>query len=101
MKTKQTKDEWQKFINLCHNTKNPKLLQELFELFFTLEEQEMLKARYAIIFTLLNKKMTQRKIAETHKVSIAQITRGSNALKLISPELELFLNKFKIDYNTH
>ena len=35
--------------------------------------------------------MTQREIAETCKASIGQITRGSNALKIIDARLKTFL----------
>jgi len=62
-------------------------------LFFTIEEKETLSSRYLIIKALLQGDETQREIADIHKVSIAQITRGSNALKLISPELKTLLSK--------
>ena len=84
---------WKGFLNLCLDAKNPKLLKEFFELFLTPEEEEMLKARFAIIQALLNKELPQRDLGKKYQVSIAQITRGSNALKYISSELELFLTK--------
>ncbi len=86
-------NDWQKFIKLCHNVKNPKLLTELFDLFLTLEEKEMLKARYAIICALMKGEISQREVGKKYAVSIAQITRGSNALKTISKDLKTFLSK--------
>lgn len=81
------KKGWREFIALCAKIKSTDELKALFDLFFTIEEKETLASRYQIIKALLDEKLTQREIAETCKVSIAQITRGSNALKIISPEL--------------
>lgn len=71
--------------------KSEKDLEELFDLFFTLEEKELLASRYVIIKALLEGKLTQREIAGSCHVSISQITRGSNALKIIDPKLKIFL----------
>lgn len=82
---------WNHFLELCLKIKDPLLLKEFFEFFMTHEEIEMLSARYGITKALIEKKLTQREISKEHKVSIAQTTRGSNALKSISPELKNFL----------
>ena len=82
------KKGWQEFIKLCSKISSPKELGELFDLFLTIEEKETLASRYVIIKALVEGNLTQREIAENCKVSIAQITRGSNALKIISPELK-------------
>lgn len=88
---------WFGFINLCFHVKNIEELDQLLSMFLTIEEQESLGARYNIIEELLKGDLTQRKISEKHHVSIAQITRGSNALKVIDPKLKKFLeNKLKI-----
>lgn len=87
------RDEFEKFVRLCHDAKTPKLLSELFKLFLTLEEQEMIKSRYDIIKALLGEEISQRDLAKKYEVSIAQITRGSNSLKLVSKDLEKFLEK--------
>jgi TrpR family trp operon transcriptional repressor len=58
-----------------------------------MEEKSAIADRYLIIKGLLNGKKTQREMAETLKVSIAKITRGSNALKTIEPKLKAFLEK--------
>ncbi len=87
------KDGWQKFLRLCASIDSPKELGELFDLFYTLEEKEIFASRYLIIKALIEGTLTQRDIAEKYKVSIAQITRGSNAIKIISPKLRDFLKK--------
>jgi TrpR family trp operon transcriptional repressor len=50
-----------------------------------------LEMRCLIIKALLDQKNPQREIAENLKVSIAKITRGSNELKRISPQLKAYL----------
>jgi TrpR family transcriptional regulator, trp operon repressor len=85
------KEGWQDFIKLCAKINSPDELGELFDLFLTIEEKETLASRYLIIRALVEGNLTQREIAEKCKVSIAQITRGSNALKIISQELRTLL----------
>ena len=67
------------------------LLRELFDLLFTLEEKIMINQRCLIIQALREGKLSQREISQKLHVSIAQITRGSNALKTISPNLARLL----------
>lgn len=93
MKKDTTEDGWQGFLDLCATVKSPQDFGQLFDLFLTIEEKESLAARYLITKALLEKRLTQRKISEIYKVSIAQITRGSNALKVINTKLKKFLEK--------
>lgn len=88
---KLKEEGWQGFLELCSKIKTPEKMKEAFDLFLTLEEKETLAARYLIIKALVDGKLPQREIAAELKVSIAQITRGSNALKIISPELRQIL----------
>lgn len=83
---------WQGFLKLCEKAQE-KEIDELFGLFFTYEEREDLARRYVIIKALIEEQLTQREIAEECGVSISKITRGSNALKIISPNLLNFLKK--------
>ena len=83
--------DWKDFVKLCCKLKSEKDLENLFGLFFTLEEKELLASRYVVIKALLEGKLTQREINESCQVSISQITRGSNALKIIDPKLKKFL----------
>jgi len=93
MKIASEEDGWPAFIELCSHFKRAEELEELFDLFFTLEEKEDLAKRFTILKALINEKMTQREIAEKLGVSISKITRGSNALKIISSHLREALKK--------
>jgi TrpR family trp operon transcriptional repressor len=77
-------DAWRKFIKLCLEMKNEKELQQFFELFLTYEERGDISRRLLLTKELLSKQLTQRAIAEKLNVSISKITRGSNALKVVS-----------------
>lgn len=81
---------FQEFLALCKG-RSPEELQPLFDLFFTLKEKKVLGRRYLIVKALEEGKLTQRQIAKKFKVSIAQITRGSNALKIIDTALRKLL----------
>ncbi|GAB4185401.1 MAG: trp operon repressor [Simkaniaceae bacterium] len=83
---------WREFLNLCLNMKNSEELDKLFQLFLTHEEREDIVRRYLLIKELLKGDLTQREIAEKLGISIAKITRGSNALKIVDPKFkeELF-----------
>lgn len=93
MKQASGEDGWCDFLELCSKIKTPEAFNSFFALFLTFEERETMGSRYLIIKALLEGQLTQREIAERHKVSIAQITRGSNALKIIDPEFKKFLEK--------
>ncbi len=86
--------DWHDFLKLCSKLKSEQELEDLFNLFLTLEEKELLASRYVIIKALMEGKLTQREIAESCKVSISQITRGSNALKVIDPKLKKSLQRW-------
>jgi TrpR family transcriptional regulator, trp operon repressor len=88
-----SEDGWRAFIELCSHFKKKEQLKELFDLFFTLEEKEDLAKRFSILKALLDERLTQREIAEKFGVSISKITRGSNALKIISSRLREALKK--------
>lgn len=84
---------WRRFIKLCLATKNEKNLSTFFDLFLTPEEKDSLALRCLIIEELLKQEKTQRDIASDLHVSIAKITRGSNELKRMPPQLIEFLKK--------
>ena len=86
-------DGWQFFIKLCLQVKSAKEFDQFFDLFLTMEEKNLLASRCKIIQELLKDELPQREIAKQYNVSIAQITRGSNALKRIDPKLQNFLRK--------
>ena len=84
-------DGWRRFLKLCSKIETPEKAELLFDLFLTLEEKEMLGQRFLIVKALLEGGMTQREIGEKYKVSISQITRGSNAMKTIDKKFKEFL----------
>jgi TrpR family transcriptional regulator, trp operon repressor len=86
-------DAWHFFINVCLRVKSTQEFEQFFDLFLTIEEKNLLASRCKIIQGLLQGKLSQREMAKQYNVSIAQITRGSNALKRIDPKLEDFLRK--------
>jgi TrpR family transcriptional regulator, trp operon repressor len=81
------------FLLACLKIQSLEELDQFFDLFFTIEEKNTLSSRYLIIKELLEGKLTQREIAKVHSVSIAQITRGSNALKRIDLKLGQLLKE--------
>ncbi len=93
MRTNPPEDGWRAFLELCSKFETKEELEELFHLFFTIEEKEALSKRHGLVKALLEEKMTQREIAEKLQVSISKITRGSNALKIISNQLREALKK--------
>lgn len=84
-------DGWRGLMSLVTQIDSPKELSALFDLFLTIEEKETLASRFLIVRALFEGKLTQREIAEKYKVSISQITRGSNAMKIIEGKLKRFL----------
>ncbi|AAC67760.1 trp operon repressor [Chlamydia trachomatis] len=89
----QEESGWQAFLTLCSKMQKEKFLQDLFSLFLSFSERKDVASRYHIIRALLEGELTQREIAEKYGVSIAQITRGSNALKGLDPQFKEFLQK--------
>lgn len=84
---------WRRFLNLCHKTKSPTELNTLFEFLLTAEERDTLATRVELVAALLKEEKTQREIAAELEISIAKITRGSNALKIIPKTLRSFLER--------
>jgi TrpR family transcriptional regulator, trp operon repressor len=82
---------WHDFLKLCRAAKTTKQLDELFDCLMTFEERHALGLRVALIQELLSGQKTQREIAADLDISIAKITRGSNALKIITDRLKNFL----------
>lgn len=91
MQDQQAEKGWNDFLNVCARIDSASDLNKFFNLFLTLEEKDLLTSRFLIIQALLEEELTQRAIAEKFKISISQITRGSNALKIIDSDLKTFL----------
>ncbi len=83
---------WSSFLELCTQAAAEGRLETLLELLLTIDEQQQLAARCRILEELLAQRLSQREMAAELHVSIAQITRGSNALKSTrNPWLREFL----------
>lgn len=93
MKNDASATSWEAFLKLCTEFKSPAELNVFFSLFLTHEERETMASRFIIVKKLLENTLTQRELSETHHVSIAQITRGSNALKSLDPHFKKNLEK--------
>lgn len=93
MSRKKDNDGWQGFLTLCSKIKSPEEFKRFFDLFLTIEEKETIARRFLIVKALQEGKLTQREIADDYNVSISQITRGSNALKIIDSNLQKRLEK--------
>ena len=91
MTSKSEKDGWRGFLSLCSNAEGPEELGELLWLFLTPEERKDIATRYLIVRELVQGQKPQREIAKDLGVSIAKITRGSNFLKMIKPNLRRLL----------
>ena len=81
------RDGWRKFLQILVATSDSKMLEKLSKLLFTPEEREALSSRIRVIEELLKGEKTQREIAKKYNISIATITRGSNALKEVPKEM--------------
>jgi TrpR family transcriptional regulator, trp operon repressor len=92
MNEKKLEESWRKLLKLIKKTP---YLEEFMNILLTKEEINMLPQRFLIIEALIKNQETQREISKNLKVSIAKITRGSNALKGIDIRLKKFLqNEF-------
>ena len=86
-----TKPGWDGFIELCCKIQDKQELSNLLDFLFTIEEKEHLTSRILLVRELLRRKKTQREIAKDLNVSIAKITRGSNALKQMPEQVKQLL----------
>ena len=77
------KQYWDKFINNCLEMNEVDQLERFFELTLTPAEREKIAARYMILAELLRADKTQREIAAELGVSIFNVTRGANQLKIV------------------
>lgn len=89
----QNSDGWNQFIDLLKIAAKKNKLQDVCEFLFTHEEKEQIATRVEITHALLAAEYSQREISDSLGVSIAKITRGSNALKTIDTDLKNFFKK--------
>ena len=78
---------WTLFLKLCRDVDSPQTLKNFFDFIFTPEERLSLAGRIELVQELMKGEKSQRDISKKLNISIAKITRGSNALKTIHPSL--------------
>ncbi len=79
--------DWQQVLEKVIAMDNADNLICLFELLLTEDERHAIAGRLRVFQLLLDGQLSQRQIAAEYGVSIATITRCSNYLKNMSPEL--------------
>ena len=94
MKSGMTRGWW-RFLTLCRGSQSNAQLDSLLDLLLTHEEKQSIATRVLLSQALLKGKQTQREISEDLGISIAKITRGSNALKAASEPLKQYLQRGK------
>ncbi|MBM3184397.1 MAG: trp operon repressor [Chlamydiae bacterium] len=82
---------WRRFLDLCRKAKDPKELDQLFQAVLTPAERHEIAFRVLIFQELLHGDKTQREIAKDLPISLALVSRGSNVLKTMDPEVRSLL----------
>ena len=82
------KSEWINFCQAIIDCKNIEDLDIFLDVFLTISEREAIARRYALVRELVTSNKSQREISKDLKVSIANVTRGSNLLKVKKAEIE-------------
>jgi TrpR family trp operon transcriptional repressor len=93
MTTRHHEKSYEVFLEACAHLKSAEQFRQFFDLFLTPEERKDFTNRYYIVRELLLGEKTQREIAKDLQVSIAQITRGSNMLKVLSEDTKKLIKK--------
>lgn len=86
-------NNWHDLIQLFSAVDDAPSIEKLLQVLFTHDERNDMAKRVQIIRGLLKGDKTQRQLAHELNVSIAKITRGSNALKSVDDEVRALLNK--------
>lgn len=86
---------WHEFIANCRTLTENNDLSNFFELVLTPSEREKIAARYQILSQLNEDKLTQREIAAKLGVSIFNVTRGANQLKLVDDNIKSLIKSTK------
>lgn len=87
------KTYWHDFLNNLNALENTTEIEQFFEMVLTPSEREKIAARYQILAELVENKRTQRDIAATLGVSIFNVTRGANQLKIIDSKIKALIGK--------
>lgn len=79
--------EWQQFVELLTQAVRENKTEELLSMLLTPDERTSLGLRVQITRELLSNQRPQREIQQQLNTSAATITRGSNMLKTVEPEI--------------
>lgn len=85
--------EWQQFVTLLKQAAEEERLAQLLEMLLTADERSSLGLRVQIINALLNSELPQREIQQQLNTSAATITRGSNMLKTVDPDIRQWVSE--------
>ncbi|QBQ64607.1 trp operon repressor [Actinobacillus indolicus] len=80
-------NEWQQFIQLLNQAVAEDKTEALLSMLLTPDERSSLGLRVQIVRALLDSKISQREIQQQLGTSAATITRGSNMLKTVEPDI--------------
>lgn len=79
--------EWQQFVDLLKQAVAEDKTDALLSMLLTTDERTSLGLRVQIVRTLLENQISQREIQQQLNTSAATITRGSNMLKTVEPDI--------------
>ncbi len=79
--------EWQQFLTLLQQAVLEQKTDALLTMLLTPDERSTLGLRVQIVRQLLNNQLSQREIQQQLNTSAATITRGSNMLKTVEPDI--------------
>lgn len=79
--------EWQQFMTLLKQAVQEDKVDALLSMLLTVDERSALGLRLQITRELLNNQRPQREIQQQLNTSAATITRGSNMLKSVDPDI--------------
>ncbi|AUI65538.1 MULTISPECIES: trp operon repressor [Glaesserella] len=85
-------NEWQQFIHLLKQAVEENKTEALLSMLLTADERSSLGLRVQIVQALLENQMSQREIQQQLNTSAATITRGSNMLKTVEPDILQWVN---------
>ena len=80
-------NEWQQFIQLLNQAVAEDKTEALLSMLLTPDERSSLGLRVQIVRALLDSKISQREIQQQLGTSAATITRVSNMLKTVEPDI--------------
>lgn len=85
--------EWQAFVSLLKQAVAEDKIDALLSMLLTADERSSFGLRVQIIQALLDSQYSQREIQQQLNTSAATITRGSNMLKTVEPDILQWVNR--------